>query len=62
MKMIIDGSKGLIEDNSGETVPAFADSVEKTIHFTVTPDQVLEAAQYVIDHLVKEASNDAVEP
>jgi hypothetical protein len=42
-------------------MPAFADSVTKTIDFTVTPDKVLEAAQYVIDHLVKEASNDAVE-
>jgi hypothetical protein len=60
MKLVIEGSKGVIEDNTCDTLP-FATSSKKIDYFEVTPDNILEAAQYVIDRLVKDASSEAVE-
>jgi hypothetical protein len=61
MKLLIEGKKGIIEDNTCSHDLAFADSVTTIIDFTVTPEKVLDAAQYVIDNLVKDASSEAVE-
>ena len=60
MKMIIDEQGGVMEDNTCDTLP-FATSSKKIDYFEVTPDNILEASQYVIDRLVKDASSEAVE-
>jgi len=60
MKLTIDEQGGVIEDNTCDTLP-FATSSKKIDYFEVTPDNILEASQYVIDRLVRTASSEAVE-